>query len=57
METYEKNTKQDTPYPFHKEISIWNTISIQTVTDISRKRKMRLRKQKPIPFLDDLDKK
>ena len=51
MKTYENNIKQDTPYPLHKERSISNTISIQTVTKISRKRKMRLRKQNPYLFL------
>ena len=51
MKTGENNIKQDTPYPLHKERSISNTISIQTVTKISRKRKMRLRKQNPYLFL------
>ena len=51
MKTYENNIKQDTPYPLHKERSILNTISIQTVTEISRKRKMRLRKQNSYLFL------
>ena len=51
MKTGETNIKQDTPYPLHKERSISNTISIQTVTKISKKKKMRLRKQNPYLFL------
>ena len=57
MKTDENNSKQNTPYPLHKERSISNTISIQTVTKISRKRENEIEKAKPIPFLEDLDKK
>ena len=38
MKTDENNSKQNTPYPLHIERSISNTISIQTVTKISRKK-------------------
>ena len=52
MKTGENNIKQDTPYPLHKERSISNTISVQTVTKkYAGKRKMRLRKQNPYLFL------
>ena len=57
MKTDENNIKQDTPYPLHKGRSISNTISIQTVTKISREKENEIEKAKPIPFLDDLDKK
>ena len=57
MKTGENNIKQDTPYPLHKEISITNTIPVQTVTEICRKKENEIEKAKPIPFLDDLDKK
>ena len=57
MKTDENNIKQGTPYPLHNERSISNKILIQTVTKISRKRENEIEKAKPIPFLDDLDKK
>ena len=57
MKTDENNSKHNTPYPLHKERNISNTISIQTVTKISKKRENEIEKAKPIPFLDDLDKK
>ena len=58
MKTDENNSKQNTPYPLHKKRSISNTISIQTVTKICRKKEneIEIEKAKPIPFLDDLDK-
>ena len=51
MKIGENNITQDTPYPFHIEIRITNTIPDQTVTEICRKKKMRLRKQNPYLFL------
>ena len=56
MKTEGNNIKQDTPYPLHKEISITNTIPVQTVTEICRKKENEIEKAKPIPFLDDLNK-
>ena len=56
-ETDENNSKHNTPYPFNKERNISNTISIQTVTKICRKRENEIEKAKPIPLLDDLNKK
>ena len=57
MKTDENNNKQNKPYPSHKERNVLNTISIQTVIEISMKRENEIEKAKPIPFLDDLDKK
>ena len=57
MKTDENNSKHNKPYPSHKERNVSNTISIQTVIEISMKRENKIEKAKPIPFLDDLDKK
>ena len=57
MKTDENNIKQDPPYPFHKREVFRTQYQPKQQQEKPGKEKMRLRKQKPLPFLDDLDKK
>ena len=58
MKTDENNIKQDPPYPFHKrEVFRTQYPPKQQQEKKPGKEKMRLRKQKPLPFPEDLDKK
>ena len=57
MKTDENNIKQDPPYPFHKREVFRTQYQPKQQQEKPGKEKMRLRKHKPLPFLDDLDKK
>ena len=57
MKSDENNIKQDPPNPFHMREVYRTQYQPKHQQEKPVKAKMRLRQQKPIPFLDDLDKK